>query len=174
MNFFSYTKKGNRGLSIVEALVSIAILVFVFSIVASVAMVLAQGQGRIRIARRLDSAAVISMERMTRAVRGASSFNLAQSAFDAHPGKLSLIAADGAVSTTTTFYLSGSTLMVDQNGITEGPLTAAEVSVDSLIFRRIVTPVSEGVRIEMNLSSTYGTTTGKAAFYTSVFARGSY
>lgn len=166
--------KKSRGFSIVEALISIAILATALTIVVSVVINLTQGQGRIRIARRLDSAAVIAMERLTRAIRNASSFDLAQSTFDTHPGKLSVVATLGAVSTTTTVYLSGPTLMLDQNGVTEGPLSAAEVSVDSLIFRRIVTPVSQGVRIEMQLSSAYGTTVGKVALYSTVFARGSY
>ena len=170
----SKRQRGSRGLSIVEALISVAILVFVFSIVVSVVVVLAQGQGHIRVSRRLDSAAIISMERMTRTIRNASAFDIARSVFDTHPGRLSVIETGEGVSTTTLFSLSGATLMVGENGITEGPLTSSLVSVDSLIFRHIVTPVSEGVRIEMQVSSVYGTTTGKAALYTTVFARGSY
>ena len=173
--FQAQTKIGDkkRGVSLVEALVTIAILAGMFTVVVPVMVALSRGERQIRSVHRLNSTAQISMERMSRVVREASSIDVTQSVFDMHPGALTLVASDGALSTTTRFYINNSALMVDENAVTEGSLSG-DVVVDSLVFRRIATAISKGIRIELQLSNSSGNVVERATFYTTTFARGSY
>lgn len=113
------------------------------------------------------------MERITRDVRAASSIHLAGSVFGVHPGELTIVEVEGAISTTTRFYIENGALMVDENGVTQGALSG-NAAVNSLIFRRIETASSEGVRVELQLSESAGTSVEQATFYGTAFARGSY
>lgn len=162
-----------RGFSIVETLVYISVFSGVFALIIPVLVILSQAQRRIYSFHTINSAAAVSMERITRDVRSASSIDLAGSVFGVHPGELTVVEVEGAVSTTTRFYLESGALMVDENGVAQGALSE-NASVVSLVFRRIETASSEGIRIELQLSDSSGTAVEQAAFYSTAFARGSY
>src|SRR3989344_3225926 len=130
------------GFTLVETLVYIAALVLLLVAVFGLVISLLRAYGAFARSRDLNVSAAVALERMGRDIRAAQSINLAASTLDAHPGRLTL--TEGA--TTTEFYLSSGTLHVRESGVEGGALTRPGVSVDTLIFRRLDSGTSFGVR----------------------------
>jgi hypothetical protein len=149
-------------------LVYIFILVIVAVLVVNSMLSLTDSYVNFKVARNVTTAALASLDRMSREIRSADTLT-ATSTFDVHPGVLGF--TNGA--TTTEFYLDGEVLKISENGTPIGALTRDEVSVTNLVFRQFNSGISDMVRIEMTLQSTVGTTTLSKQFYSSVLLRNS-
>jgi prepilin-type N-terminal cleavage/methylation domain-containing protein len=160
-----------KGFTLTEMLIYVSILSMLMVVVISTLVTMTRSYNTLKVSKRLNHAAVASMERITREIRGAQSISIAQSTFDAHPGRLYLQTASA---TTTEFFLDGGILKLNQNGSYVGPLTSDEVQVTSLKFGRITTANSEAVRIDLTLESTVGNKTEIETFYGTAVLRGSY
>ncbi|MEI8130384.1 MAG: hypothetical protein WCG55_02670 [bacterium] len=123
----------------------------------------------------IDSAHV-SMERMTREIRGATSIDLTTSVFGTDPGVLKLNTTDSlGVSKTVEFDMTGGALeMVDSSYGTPTDLTGESVAVTSLIFRKITPAHGSAVKVEMTLHSLRSPIDRSISLTDTVELRGSY
>lgn len=161
-----------KGFSLVETLFYVIILSFSLFVVSETVLVMVRSVKNLHADERAaqDGAAVLS--RIAREIHNADSITDAESSFAVHPGRLLLHTTDAVgAARTVEFYVSSGALMLRENGVLAGALTGAETSVKNLVFRKIVTPRSIGVKTELTIQGAASTT---RAFYTTSVLRNSY
>lgn len=159
-----------RGMSIVDTMVYIAVLVILTSAAVTAIFSLNTVFERNKSERVLTDAATMVLERFTRDVRDADTVNLL----------LSTLAASSSVvvlensATTTTYSVTDGKVMLDVEGVSYGALTPDAVLVQNFSVVRYAGTQSDALRLTLDLA-TYGkfaSTTEK--FYSTVVLRGSY
>ena len=65
-------------------------------------------------------------------------------------------------------------MYLKEDGVVVGPLSSAQTSASNLVFRRIPTGRSEGVKIELTLTSGAGSVARSENFYATAVLRDSY
>jgi len=161
----------------VETLVYLVILGLLIFIVANLLLVMVRSFYAGQLERELVQSATGSLERMVREIRKAHSIDLVNSIFGAHPGKLVLqqiAATNGHVSYVQSFFLNGTTLVIQEGDGQAVALTNPLVRVDNLVFRPLTTPMSEGVKIDLTFSAVRGGVVRSEKFYSTAVLRGSY
>jgi prepilin-type N-terminal cleavage/methylation domain-containing protein len=163
----NYKKKG---FSLVEMLIYISILTVFTVFVVSSLLSMTKAYKHVKSAKDLNHAALVSMERMTRAIQNASSVNATESSFDTYNGKLSVVSG----TTTSTFMLTDGVLYGQTNFVTDGPLTLPSVTVNKLQFTSITASSSRAIKVQLGISSGSGDAAISEEFYSTVLMRGSY
>jgi hypothetical protein len=171
-------KKYRSGVSIVETLVYISIFVVLLMGIVRGMYALTGSYKNVRVYRSIESAAIESMDRITRDIRSATAINTGQTSYDVSQGSLSLSTYDiNDTPITVRYYLSTTTaqIMLEENGALLGPLTPSDISVDSLVFRQYATTTSTGIKIEMIMSNSTTTPVDFSEnFYGTAILRGQY
>jgi len=170
-------KIGNstKGFSLVEMLFYIAILALSLVAVLQTLLVVMRSYGLLRNAQHIEQDATLSLERMYREIRDANAVTDAGSTFGAHPGKLLLATADAlGAPRTVEFLLDNGKLSLKENGVVSGLLTSTSTSVSNLVFRKITTPRSTGVKIEMTIETGASASARSEIFYGTAVLRDSY
>jgi hypothetical protein len=126
-------------------------------------------------ARSVNRAAIVSVERMTREIRGATRLIESGSAsvFGTNPGRLVLETSEGTTATTSEFYVESGALKLKQNGVVLGALTPSGATVTSLIFRKLEHATSTAVKMELTVSAGSGAASRSDSFYSTIVLRGS-
>ena len=163
-----------RGFSLVEMLIYIAIVSATFLLIVNVCLTLSRSYASLRSAKEIQSAVGTGMETIVRETRGALSVDLAGSALGTHPGRLKLNTVFNGVASVVELYATSSRIMMDRDGVFQGPLSPENVTVTNLIFRRMASSTIEAVKIDLTLQAGTGSTTRTEAFYDTVVLRGSY
>lgn len=164
-----------QGLSILEAVIYIAILAAMLAVVINTLLIVGASYHNLRVARLVTTSARDVMERATREIRNAVSVNQIGSTFGSHPGNLVLNTLDASKNPTTAeFYLENATVKIREGGVYAGDLTHPDVWVDNFVFRFIDASSSEAVRLELMLTATSGSATSSDTFYITAVLRGSY
>ena len=166
-----------RGFSLVETLFYVALLALSLLVVMQTLLVLTRSYAAFRAAGRIERDAALSLERMVREVRGANNIADAGSVFGVHPGRLRLNTTTAAgAARTVEFSVSGGALLLEEaeDGTAAGALTSSTTTVSNLVFRKITTTRSQGVKIEMTLSSGSGAAARSERFYATAVLRNSY
>jgi len=167
--------KNEKGFSLIEIILYIAILVIVLSVLLKSFSAITISYNKVKSINRIESSVIIGMERMEREIRNATSIDLLQSVFNTSPGSIFLNATDSyGNATTTKFYISNQSLKMMIGGADQGSLVSNQVQVTSLIFVLIDNTNSKEVKIEMTLQSGTGSSLVVKNFYDSVVLRGSY
>jgi len=159
-----------KGTSLLETAVYIAIFSVIAVVVVSTMLSLSRSYISLRVTQNINNATMVAFEQMVRNVRLAESVDVANSTLGIHPGRLTVVVD----TTTVEFYLNGTTLRMRKGGVDVGLLTTPDVSVTSLIFRRVTNGNSEGVKIDMTIQSTLGKITKTENVYDFVVLRDSY
>jgi type II secretory pathway pseudopilin PulG len=169
------TQQKHRGYSMVEMLVYLAIFSVMSIVVIDSFTTVTRSFDTTHANRDLLESGEVAMEHMSREIRESTNTNVLSSTFGTNPGLLSLSSIDGSGNgRTVIFTLENSTLDMYQNGTLVGSLLDSNVSISNLIFRRIVTPKGEAIKIEMTLTTTSSTTPAQANFYDTIILRGEY
>lgn len=134
----------NRGFTLIEVLLYMGLFALISVVALSALGGMSKALSTLRANRGTTDATVVAFERMVREIQNATSTNAAQSTFGLSPGTLVL----NSNNTTVTFFLSGTTLMVQEGSAGASSLLPSGVSFSSLLFRRARTSASEGVKIE--------------------------
>lgn len=166
--------KTKKGFSLIEMLIYVAILAIMVVLVITVTLSVSDSYGDFQVSRNVQTAAVISLERMVREIRMAESVVLGSSTFDAHPGILTLQKTGDTGIETVIFSITGQSLTVQENSEPVGVLSRGEVSITNLVFRKVDGTSSNGVKIEMTIESTRGDSTKTETFNAFAVMRGSY
>lgn len=165
-----------RGFTLLEIIIYVGILGIISIFVINTILITSTAFAKSRVKRNLNAGAGEAIERILRETRLASSVNIGSSVLGTNPGKLVLntqVSSSNNTATVREFFLSGQTLMVRESGLVDVHLTS-EIDVTNLVFRRITTPESEAVRIEMTAEDGSGKTKASANFYGTAILRGSY
>ena len=168
---YKITKKG---FSLIEMLVYVAILSVMVVMVISVTLSVSGSYGVFQVSRNVQTAAVTSLERMTREIRLADNIILGSSTFDAHPGILTLQKTGDSGIETVSFSIIGQSITVQENSDPAEALSRSDTSVTNLVFRKVDSLISSGVKIEMTVESTRGENSKTETFYAFAVIRGSY
>jgi type II secretory pathway pseudopilin PulG len=159
-----------RGFSIIEMLVYIAVLVSVTLAGVLTYLSLSTNLVRYETERAMSHAAQVSLERMVRDIREATSIDLGLSTLGTSPGVLTLVSG----ATTTKFSLSSGNVLLSRNGVDIGPLTNDNVTVSQLLFTRYSGTATELIRIALTLSASNKAASTTQTFYSSAVLRGTY
>ena len=152
-----------------------AILVILTTVLVNIFITLRRTYSALTATEGVESSAIISLERMTRDIRDATSVDTGLSTLGSSPGVLQLNTTDaGGVATTIQFFVSGQIVHVKEAGVDVGPLIASSTRVTNLVFRKITTAEAQAVKIEMTLESGTSTSYRQKKFYSTVVLRGSY
>lgn len=120
--------------------------------------------------RLLSESAQTTLERMLGDIRAADAVDTFGSTLEVTPGTLSL--TQGA--STTAYTISGSAIVVSDDGNVIGPLTDDHISVDKLRFYRYDNGTTELARVIMQLTATVGDISVTRTFEAAATLRGSY
>ncbi len=166
--------KTRKGFSIIETLIYISILaifsVFVFELV----ILMSNSYKKVELSRIVANSAVISMERITRDIRGAVSMDQAGSVLGTNPGRLQLFTVDeDGANVTVAFKLESGRINVYENDVLMGPLTSLQASTTELIFRQYTNSGAQAIGIEMTVEATRGPDTRRDSFKTATLIRNS-
>lgn len=136
MHYFFSTKQ-QKGYSVVELIIYLALFAILSIAIINALIIAMKSFAEVKTMRALASTASLTMERMSREIRGAQSIDTAGSTFDASPGVLSLNTLDGSgAARTVVFDVASGALRLKENGTVTGTLTDAHESISSLIFRK--------------------------------------
>ncbi len=162
-------------MTIVEVLVYIVILVLLVGVTVSTLLSLSSMYRNLLSLEAVNESAQSSLERIIREVRGATSVDTLQSTLNTSPGDLYLSSLDSSGATTTLeFFVSGGAIRIKEAGVDSGPLSASNVRVTNLVFRRLPSAESQAVKVEMTIESGTSTNYISKNFYSTAVLRGSY
>ena len=165
-----------KGFSLIETVVYVA-LVAVFSVgVIQVLLSETNAWGRARTERNLNDTAMLVVERLSHEIRLAKSVTIGESSLGTHPGMLTLQTFSGASSndpSSITIFLDGTDLKMRRDSGSAVALSGNGVSITNLLFYRIASAKSEGVRIELTAQLPWKDTVKEKKLTTAVILRGS-
>ena len=163
-----------RGFSLVEMLFYVVILSFALLIVTETLIILTRSFGSLRATQRIEQEGGFLLERMVREIRDATSVD-ASSSLGTHPGKLVLISTTAlGTPKTVEFYLDAGRVHLKEDGVVIGALSSEQTTITNLIFKKITTARSEGVKIEMTVGSGTGRFSRSENLLTTAVLRDSY
>ncbi len=171
----STQKLRERGLSIIETVVYVALFSILSVVLVSSLMRITRAFNEFRIDRDINDSSIASMERITREIKNARSINLSGSSFATSSSKILLNTTD-AVGTAMTveFSVASGTLRVKENGVDKGALNSAKTTVDAFVLYLVNNSNSATVKIELFLSGQRGGAVKDAVFYNSAVMRDAY
>ena len=167
--------KATRGFTLIELLIYTGILILLVAVVGSTLLSLARTHRSIAAEQAIESAAIASLERISRAARNASSVDVGGSVLNSSPGQLSLnTKGPSGTAEVVQFFLEDKSLHVREAGVDQGQLTPAAARVTNLIFRTIATGESTAVKIDMIIESGTSSAYHVRSFYDTSILRPSY
>ncbi len=168
-------KYKKNGYTLAEMIVYLSIFTVMSIAVINSLIVVMNSFNTTRTNRDLLESASSSIERMSREIRQAKSIDTTNSSLDTDPGVLQLNSTDSSGnSTLIKFSTSNGALNLYQGGVLTGNLLGQNITVTSLVFRRINTTVGEAVKIEMTLEDTASKDQKTSNFYDTIILRGEY
>ena len=171
-----FTRYTQKGISLLEALIYVAIVTLLTVVVVNTAVVMTTVSAKARLKRNVLSEGGLSVERITREIRLADSVDISGSTLGVHPGVLRLntiVGFDDETPTTREFYLEDGTLMIKEGTSTAVPLTSA-VRVSRLVFYRTVASTSEAASVVLTAEDTFRGLLESHTFYSTSVLRRSY
>lgn len=168
-------KSKKNGYSIVEIIVYLAIFTTLSVLVINSFIVVLGSFNNTQTNRDLLESGSAVIERVSREIRQAKSIDVVGSVLASSPGALQLNSTTSSGTTTIMkFSVASGALNLYQDGTLVGNLLGQNVSVTTLIFRRIVTTNGEAVKIELTLEDTRSKSSISANFYNTIILRGAY
>jgi prepilin-type N-terminal cleavage/methylation domain-containing protein len=163
-----------NGYTLVEVLVSIAILIILLGSFFSVMVVATRSFAHLKTVRDLNAAATTSMERITREIRKSSSINMAESVLGDNSGRLRLMTVEEGILQDVDIKLEGDKVLLFRGGVELGSLTAGNVRVSQLLFQHVGSQIAGAVKVEMTIEAGQGETSKSETYYTTTVLRGAY
>lgn len=140
-----------RGFTLVELIIYITLTVLIGTAILSFSIQVVETSQKSRSFQEVQQNARVAMQRMIQEIKSASDLNTGSSAFDVHPGVLSLEHQTGGLDPTV-FDISSGTLRITQGANGPYDLTSSNVRVSNLVFTNLS---SSGrvkvIRIEMTV-----------------------
>lgn len=167
--------KRQKGFSAVEMVIYISLVSLCLLLVVNLVIAMSSSYRTLSLSRIVADSASFSMERITREIRLAYDIDVAQSVFDASPGRIRLQSTDtNGYAQTVMFALEDGRINVYEDDLLLGALTSNRASTTALVFTRFATTTSTGVMVEMNIQASKGGDSRSAEFRTFIQMRNSY
>jgi Tfp pilus assembly protein PilE len=169
--------KSNAGFSLMEIIIYITIFTIISIVVINAYITIFSSFSNTKTTRNLLESGNAVMERISREVLQSSSIDISNSILGSNPGVLQLNSTDSSGnSRVVKFGISPSATHLDiyYDGSLVGNLIRDDISVSSLVFRRIGTPIGEGVKVELTLQNNFGKTIRSEHFYNTIILRTGY
>ncbi|MCK5591231.1 MAG: prepilin-type N-terminal cleavage/methylation domain-containing protein [Candidatus Pacebacteria bacterium] len=148
----------NKGSTLVEILIYIAILGIVVSSFISFSVSISDSRGKVYVEQEVQANARVALNLITQKILSSNGLNVGTSVFDVDPGSLSLSMADGAKNPTIISLLVDDGQLQIQEGLGVAvPITSDEVRVTNLVFTNL-TSTSDKANIKIELTVEYITT----------------
>ncbi len=161
-------KKKNKGFSLIEILIYIAIFAFLSVVVINSLIVMVNSFAETAVQANFLQAST-TLERMSREIRQAKSIASISSS------DLILNSTDSSdIAKTVEFKLLNQNLQLLENGVLTGNLNAPNIQVTSLTFTEITTTNGKAIKIVMSVTDTKDRYSRTENFYDTVELRGSY
>ncbi len=175
MPAFFKEKMKTQGFSLVEVIFYVFLLSVILASLSSTIILLLRSYEDLKVSRRMQGSASISMDRLIKEIRQAEDFDISESVFGANPGRLLLTGtlSDGSPYSVD-FYVEGGMLKIKENGVYSGNLTSSSTAVNNLIFRNIATGASKAIKVEMSLSENWRGISRESKYYSTAIMRNSY
>lgn len=157
------------GFSLVEMIVYVALFALILLSVINIVLSFSRSYQQLASMRMAEHTGVIAMERLARDIHEASSVDTVNSVLGTSFG--TLVVANGA--TSTRFYVSSGELRVSVNGSDIGPLSVSSGKLTSLVFRHIISPVNQAVKIDMTVQGVTGQASTTKTFHSTVILKNS-
>jgi Tfp pilus assembly protein FimT len=170
-----YSSSQSNGYSLIEMIVYLAVFTTLSILIINCFIVISASFSQTRTNRDLLEAGSSSLERISREIRQSKNIDIANSTLGSSPGVLSLSSTDASsVDQTIKFAVVGGALNIYKNGTLIGNLLGQNISVTSLIFRRIATTNGEAVKIELSVQDTRSKNLTTKNFYDTIILRNEY
>jgi type II secretory pathway component PulJ len=149
-------REKKSGYSLVEMLIYVALVFLISTVVVQMLVNFSQTYRTLITLRNIEHAAIDSIERMTRDIRGATTVIEGSSVFGTNPGVLTLVKTVNSVSTTTRYYVDNGVMKLDVNNVYFGPLTSSNTSVTNIVYRLLNNGTSKAIKIDMTIQGGTG------------------
>ncbi|MBA3550753.1 prepilin-type N-terminal cleavage/methylation domain-containing protein [Patescibacteria group bacterium] len=160
-HLYSSSKKG---VSLIEMLVYVALITVIFLLIVNTVLSFTGSYRQLAANRELEHTAINVFERISRDIRNSASVATSTNS-------LTLVQTSNSVSTTTRFYLDGTTVKVDINGTYYGPLSVTRGPVTNLTFTIATSTGPDAVKIDMTAQGISGTVIRTKTFHTTIIAK---
>ncbi len=158
-----------------ETIVYAGLVALLLTVIVGTAFALARSHEKSRAYLDINTTAHGVFSRLSRDIRRATAVDQVSSTLGASSGRLALqMKRDDGTNDTTTYYLSGNQVKVDQNGTYIGDLTPGSISVSNLTFRLYDVASTTAVRVELTVAPDETTLVPALNFYGTYVLRGSY
>ena len=166
--------KKTCGYSIVETVIYAGLMALLIGVIAYVTQMLLFANSVVKATRRVENSSIAFSDKIVREIRAASSASLISS-YPYDDDKLTLtIPLSSGGTRTSKFYLSGDRIMLDDNGVTTGPITLSNMQVTSLHFVIIATSTSKAIKYEVVMEGPTSTPMVSEKFYGTAVMRSFY
>jgi len=123
---------------------------------------------------RVDQVGITLINKIGNDIRGSNVVNDGNSVFNVQNGAISATATYGNVSTTTRYYLDGTTIKSRVNNGVEQMETPSDVKVTGFFVKKLVTQASLGIKIQLLLEYKTKTETTTRVYDNFIVLRQSY
>lgn len=171
--FLTTKKRGDGGFTLIETILYMILLFIVTGVIVQVIISIGGVYKRIKATREIESSGAVVMERVLREVRNASSVVASGSTFGSNPGAVTVSGIDEDLNNyNIAFTIDSGDILVSRDGSSPVALNSSSVDITYLLFTRVTSTNSEGVRIELEIADSLGSKSER--FYGFAVLRGSY
>lgn len=168
-------RQSSKGFSILEVVLYVGLFSMLSVIAVNSMMQTVNAFNHLRSSRDMNDSAVKVMERLTRDIKSSTSVDLANSTFNASPGRLTLNTVNASgTPMVVEYYVTGNALHIKENGVDEGSLISSRTEIEGLVFYYISTGQTVGVKINLRLRPSRGQVVDENYFYNTIILRGTY
>ncbi len=143
----------NKGVTLIETLLYMALFTLLSGIMVTALITTMGSLQEIRMARALLHTTTSGFDRMIFEVRNADTLVLQDSTLGVNSSILTVSRTEDAVVIVTSFFLEGDSLMLEQDGVTQGPLNPTGVTFDRFLVRSISATPASGQGVASNFIS---------------------
>ena len=170
-----------RGFSLIEVVLYVSLFSLMSLLTLEALYQTVRAFTNLRISRDINDSSVKIMERITRDIKGATEIKVS-SVFDTDPGTLTLTTVSASGTPMVVQYIRVGNAIHLREAATEaglvagdkGSLLSSQTSISGVLYRRINTGNTEGIKIELHITASRGAVTATHEFYNTVILRGSY
>ena len=141
-----------KGFTLVEVLIYSSMAVVIIGILGMMFVQIYGLYKEITIVPRTDRSLLLTVDRMVKDVRSGQSIEVGSSVFGDSNGQLYVVASENAVLVNKFYKLENGRIIYQEDAGAEQFLTPEDITVTKLQFEYLTTPISEGVRVEIDVS----------------------
>ena len=142
----------SKGVTLVETLIYSAMAAIILGILGMMFIQIYGLYKDITIEPKTDRSILLTVDRILKDIRSGQDINLENSVFGTTSGELYISAVEDAIIVNKFYKLENGQIIYQEDGGDENPLTSADVEITKLQFEYLTTGISEGVRVEIDVT----------------------